>query len=185
MIDAVLRGETRCFAPLVDKYKDMVFATVSRMLPSREDAEDLTQEVFVKAYMGLSRFKRDSKFSTWLFRIAYNEAVSMYHAPSLDTTGIEPWTQDEEEQEMQMSSSLQGMASQERLHYIQQAMDRMDRKNAVILTLYYLNEHTVAEISDICDISQSNVKVILHRARVQMKRILEQMLGVDAAEKLL
>lgn len=185
LIEKVLHGDTRSFAPLVDKYKDMVFAVVMRMVKNREDAEDLTQEVFIKAYMNISKFKNDSKFSTWLFRIAFNEASTKYNASSLDTTPVEDWMNFSETVDAPMVSQMEEMKSQERLHYIQKAMDKMDGRDATILTLFYLNEHTVVEISDICSMSESNVKTTLSRARVKMGQILVNMLGKEAAKNLI
>ena len=185
LIKNILHGDTRCFATLVDKYKDMVFAVVMRMVKNREDAEDLTQEIFVKAYTSLPKFKGESKFSTWLFRIAFNEASTMYRSNSLDTTPVEDWMNFEESADTGFITQMGELRSQERSQYIQKAMDRMDSRDAMILTLFYLNEHNIAEISDICSMSTANVKTTLSRARVRMAQILKTMLGKDAARILI
>lgn len=180
-IDAVLRGDTRSFAPLVDKYKDMVFAMCMRMLKNREDAEDLSQEIFVKAFMGLPSFKGDSKFSTWLFRIAFNEIVALKRMPVLETTPVEDWMDFDENYTAPIVSTMEQINYADRLNYIQMALDKMKEKEALMLTLFYLNEHTVSEISDICSMSESNVKTILHRARHNMGEILVKILGEKTA----
>ena len=185
LIKNILHGDTRCFATLVDKYKDLVFAGVMRMVKNREDAEDLTQEIFVKAYTSLPKFKGESKFSTWLFRIAFNEASTMYRSNSLDTTPVEDWMNFEESADTGFITQMGELRSQERSQYIQKAMDRMDSRDAMILTLFYLNEHNIAEISDICSMSTANVKTTLSRARVRMAQILKTMLGKDAARILI
>ncbi len=77
-IDKVLNGDSSAFAVLVDRYKTMAFNISARITGSREDAEEVAQDSFVKAYRSLSSFKRNAKFSTWLFRIVYNTSVSHY-----------------------------------------------------------------------------------------------------------
>ena len=89
LIKGTLRGDDRCFALLVDRYKDMVMAVAMRVVKNREDAEDLTQDVFIKAYTSLGKFKGESKFSTWLFRIAYNEALGLCRSSHPDTVPVE------------------------------------------------------------------------------------------------
>lgn len=185
LIKNTLRGDDRSFATLVDKYKDMVMAVVMRVVKNREDAEDLTQDVFVKAYMSLGKFKGDSKFSTWLFRIAFNEASTYYRSSSLDTTPVEDWMNFEQSVDTGLVTQMENISSQERSKYIQKAMDGLDGRDAMLLTLFYLNENSIAEISDICSMSAANVKTSLSRARVRMGQILVRMLGKDAAKILI
>ena len=185
LIKAALRGDDRCFAILVDRYKDLVMAVAMRVVKNREDAEDLTQEVFVKAYMSLGKFKGDAKFSTWLFRIAYNEAVSLCRQSRLDTTAVEDWMDFEQRVDTGLVTQMENIGSIERSRYIHLAMERMDPKDAMLLTLFYLGENTVAEISDICSMTQTNVKTSLSRARTRMGRVLVDMLGENAANMLL
>ena len=80
---------------------------------------------------------------------------------------------------------MEHLSARQRSQYVQQAMDRLDPRDAMLLTLFYLNEHSVAEISDICSMSLSNVKTCLSRARVRMGKILTGMLGPDAASILI
>lgn len=185
LIKQALRGDDRSFAVLVDKYKDMVMAVVMRVVKNREDAEDLSQDVFVKAYMSLGKFKGDSKFSTWLFRIAFNEASTYYRSSSLSTTPVEDWMNFEESVDTGLVTQMENINNQERSMYIQKAMDRLDGRDAMLLTLFYLNENSVAEISDICTMSVANVKTTLSRARVRMAQVLTEMLGKNAAKMLI
>ena len=185
LIKGTLHGDDRCFAALVDRYKNMVMAVVSRVVKNREDAEDLTQAVFVKAYLALGKFKGESRFSTWLFRIAYNEASSRYRQGKPDTVAVEDWMNFEQSVDTGCVGQLENLSARQRSQYVQQAMDRLDPRDAMLLTLFYLNEHSVAEISDICSMSLSNVKTCLSRARVRMGRILTGMLGPDAASILI
>ena len=185
LIKGTLRGDDRCFATLVDRYKNMVMAVVVRVVKNREDAEDLTQDVFVKAYMSLGKFKGDSRFSTWLFRIAFNEASSRYRQSRIETTPVEDWMNFEETVDTGLVTQMEHIDSQERSRCIQQAMDRLEGRDAMLLTFFYLNENSIEEISDICRMSTANVKTSLSRARVRMGQILTEMLGTDAAKILI
>ena len=184
LIDRIKKGDARCFASLGEKYKDMVFAMSMRIVHNREDAEDLTQEIFVKVYMGLPSFKGECKFSTWLFRIAYNQAVALKRELQLQTTPIEDYTAFDEQGYAPTINAMEHINSQDRKKYIQMALDRMKEKEALILTLFYLNEHSVAEIADICNVSIANVKVLLHRARTHMGDILTQILDKETIASL-
>ena len=81
-IDLIINGDTNAFEVLVDRYKDMVFTLTLRILKNREEAEEAAQDTFMKTYKSLSRFKGDSKFSTWIYKIAYNTSCLLYTSPS-------------------------------------------------------------------------------------------------------
>lgn len=184
LIERVLAGDTRSFASIVDRYKDMVYALSMRIAKNREDAEDLTQEIFVKVYMGLPSFKGECRFSTWLFRIAYNQAIGVKREIQIQTSPIEDYTTFDEDGYSPSINAMEEMNSQDRIKYIQMALDRMKEKEAFVLTLFYLNEHSVAEISEICNVSVANVKVLLHRARTHMGEILTQILDKETIANL-
>lgn len=184
LIERVLAGDTRSFASIVDRYKDMVYALSMRIAKNREDAEDLTQEIFVKVYMGLPRFKGECRFSTWLFRIAYNQAIELKREIQLQTSPIEDLVAFDEEGHSPSINAMEELNSQDRIKYIQMALDKMKEKEAFILTLFYLNQHSVAEISEICSVSPANVKVLLHRARTHMGEILTQILDKETIASL-
>ena len=74
-IDRILQGETNLFAMLVDRYKDMIFTLAIKMVKNREEAEEVAQDTFIKIYSSLIKFKGDSKFSTWIYKIAYNTCL--------------------------------------------------------------------------------------------------------------
>lgn len=170
-IDRVLDGDISAFAPLVDRHKDMVFSIVLNILKNREDAEEISQDVFLKAYRKLDTFRRDSKFSTWLYRIAYNAAISgtrkkkylftdygednMEELPDENTTD-EPDNTDDELQLRRMRKALETLAPGDN----------------TLIALFYMNNSSIEEISEITGLSQSNVKVKLHRIR---KKLLSEM----------
>ncbi len=75
LIAAIKNGDTRAYAQLVDRYKDLVYTLALRMLKHREEAEEVAQDTFIKVFKSLDKFKGDSKFSTWIYRVAYNTCL--------------------------------------------------------------------------------------------------------------
>ena len=88
-IEKVLNNDVAAFSKLIDKHKEMVFTVAVRILRNREDAEEIAQDTFIKAYKSLKTFKRESKFSTWLYRIAYNAAISKTRKKRLQTVDLD------------------------------------------------------------------------------------------------
>lgn len=88
-IDKIIAGDTESYAIIVNRHKDMVFTIVNRILRSREDAEEIAQDVFLKAFQSLQKFKREAKFSTWLYRIAYNTAISKTRKKKINVIVVE------------------------------------------------------------------------------------------------
>ena len=175
LIERIRLGDTKAFAPLVDKHKDLVFTIVLRITSSREDAEEVAQDVFLKAYRKISSFKGDSKFSTWLYRIAFNEAVSFTRKKSLVTVELDEKVTEIEDEEYG-SYELMGLDHREQKTLIEKTMAELDELESVMITLYYTEDCSVEEISNITGLSLSNVKVKLHRTRKKMHKIMDRIL---------
>ena len=172
-IQQVLDGKTSSFTCLVDKYKDMVFTVCYRILRQREDAEDAAQVSFIKAFNNLHAFKGGSKYSTWLYTIAYRTAISRSQIKKVDTVNedfhIDIATDNSFPQ-------LEALKSQEQEFYVKKAIEELPEIDGVIISLFYLDESSIQEIVEITGLSESNVKVKLHRARKQLKVNLEGLL---------
>lgn len=172
-IQQVLDGKTSSFTYLVNNYKDMVFTVCFRILRQREDAEDVAQTVFLKAFNNLHSFKGDSKFSTWLYTIAYRTSISKTQIKKVDTVHqdflMENATDDSFPQ-------LEELKDQEQQLYVQKAIEKLPEIDGVIITLFYIEECSIQEIVDITELSEANVKVKLYRSRKQLKTNLEQLL---------
>jgi RNA polymerase sigma-70 factor (ECF subfamily) len=171
-IDQVINGNNKAFASLVDKHKEMVFTIVVKILRNREDAEEIAQDTFVKAFNALSSFKREAKFSTWLYRIAYNAAISKsrkkrHEFTAIDEEMIDNYTTDT------VSKSVNELDREEQIAAINTLMEKLPEEENLLLTLFYKKEKTVEEISEISGYSQSNVKVKLYRIRKKMYTELE------------
>ena len=172
-IRRVLDGDTSSFSWLVEKYKDMVFTVCFRVLRQREDAEDTAQNVFIKAFRNLHSFNGNSKFSTWLYTIAYRTAISKTKLQKIETVT--------EDFQIDINTEisfpqLELLKEQEQELYVKQAISELPEIEAVIISLFYLDENSIQEIVEITNLTASNVKVKLHRARKQLKNTLEAML---------
>jgi RNA polymerase sigma factor (sigma-70 family) len=182
-IQGVLKGNISEFAILVERYKDMVFTIAARITGKREDAEEVAQDIFVKAYQGLASFKSNSKFSTWLYAIAYNQSISFIRKKQLNTLSIDQigtaLHETYGEADMQMIR-LEEIPQE----YASKALNMLDKTDQIVLTLYYQNENQVKEISKITGLSISNVKVRLFRARKKLLTELEKIFRTEMADLL-
>ncbi len=171
LIDRVLAGDTAAYQGLVERYQHMVFTLAVRLLRNRELAEETAQDVFVKAYLGLKGFRGSSKFSTWLYKIAYHRI--------LDTAGAEgrkPGLRSDLAPEDLSARSLDDTWSQlmerERRTALDQALERLDPVDRSLLSLFYLQEQSLQEVSEITGLSTGTAKVRLFRARERLKAVL-------------
>ena len=166
LIQEVLQGNTAAFALLVDIHKDRVFNLVLRVVQQRVWAEELCQDVFIKAYQQLAQFKHKARFSTWLFRIAYNTAVSALRKQQLPTQHInEALTHIEEEHQGEKEALLL---------LLEKAIDQLPAEEAALITLCYNEDKTIEEMALITGLSKVNIKVRLHRTRLKLKMMIEQ-----------
>lgn len=163
-IQRVLSGDVNAFSYLVDMHKGMVYTIALRMLKNPEDAEELAQDIFVKAFKSLDRFKFESKFSTWLYRITYNAAISSLRKKRMETADIEN-VQLPESEVLDSYNAISELKNNEQKIYVKQAIEQLRDEDALMITLYYLDENSIDEISVITGFTISNVKVKLHRAR--------------------
>lgn len=176
-IEKVLNGDTAAYTGLIDHYKDLVFTIARRITQNREDAEEITQDTFVKAYQKLSSFRKESRFSTWLYRIAYNEAITrVRRRKDLTITIEEEITASIAEEEAE--NGFLGMEAREQKWVVDRIIARLPELDQVLVTLFYLDEQPVSEISQVTGMSESNVKVRLHRIRkriyADLKDIIEK-----------
>ena len=180
-IDAILGGQAAAFASLVDKHKAQAFNVAYRMLKSREDAEEVTQDSFLKVYHALREFRRDSKFSTWLFRIVYNQAISKMRKKKLPVSSLDDEHFDWMEP-VDTVRELEKLHSQEQKKYVNQALEKLPGEDASIVSLFYMNDCSIDEISEITGLGQSNIKVKLFRARKRLYEELQFLLNKEARE---
>jgi len=173
-IKQVKAGDIRAFSPIVSKYQKMVFTIVLKIVANREDAEDITQEVFVKAFKSLEQFKGEAVFSTWLYRIAYNTTLSELRKRKLSFTPIN----DNLDTENELFTDDEELDAKEiKLQYLDETLQKLPPDEIFLVTLYYFREQSIEAISQISNLTIANVKVKLHRIRkklaLELTRLLE------------
>jgi RNA polymerase sigma factor (sigma-70 family) len=174
IIRRVLSGEQALFAQLVQRYQSYVFTLVLRFTDNREDAEEISQDVFVKAYRSLADFRGDAKFSTWLYTIVRTSCITFLRKKKLDTTSL-----DNERTSLQLENRESGFTAnaieQKSKHAMVNAAIRMlSPDDSQILTLFYKGEQSLEEIGRVMSLEPNTVKVKLHRARNRLKEKMEK-----------
>ncbi len=174
-IEQVLGGNTEAFSFLVKKYQDMIYGLSLKMLRNAEDAEELAQDTFVKAFRSLSSYKGTSKFSTWLYRIAYNAAISAMRKRKFELLSLDEQRISDQE-EMKIQQQFGQIRKEELSSYLQKAIESLPADDQVLVTLFYYEEQSIEEIVQITGLTESNVKVKIHRARKKMHILLKDLL---------
>lgn len=177
IINDVLAGDITAFASLVSKYRNMVFTLVYNILLNREDAEEIAQDTFVKAYKGLAYFKGRSLFSTWLYKIAVNTALNKKKIKKVSISSIEE--HGENEQQEDIYSLLEQYENSDRKKFVQLALEHLKDDERLCITMYYLNELQVSEIHELTGISAANIKVLLYRGRKNLYHQLKKLLKAE------
>ncbi len=161
-VQEVLLGNPSAFAHFVESYQDMAITIAFRICGNMQDAEDVVQDSFVKAYKNLRSFRSDSKFSTWLYRIVYNTAVTFTKSQMWLTTREVTL---EDVIQVGTNSLEKEIEDKEKEEIIADIMQKMPKGDALLLTLYYMEDNSVKEIAKITGLNESNVKIKLFRAR--------------------
>jgi RNA polymerase sigma-70 factor (ECF subfamily) len=163
IIKNVIAGDANAFAGLVNAYKDMAVILAFNILLNQEDAEEVAQDAFVKAYSSLYSYRAGSKFSTWLYRIIVNTALNKKKLKKYRTLEITESLNNELPAGAHTIPATQITGEQKR--HIQLGLSSINDNERLCITLYYLNELSVEEIHELTGITASNIKVLLHRGR--------------------
>ncbi|HPR32615.1 MAG TPA: RNA polymerase sigma factor [Prolixibacteraceae bacterium] len=166
-IDRVLKGDKGAFSYLVKKYENMVYSLAFKMLKNESHAEDLAQEVFIEVFRSLAQFRGKAKFSTWIYRIAYNKSITFLrkNRPERSFDDVlfleRRGGSDETHQEQ--------VAEEETLESLQKALRELSDDEQIMILLHYYEGQSIDEIATVMRISSSNVKIKLFRARKKIK----------------
>jgi RNA polymerase sigma-70 factor (ECF subfamily) len=161
-----ISGNSAALTHLINKYKDIAFSIAIGIVKNREDAEDITQDSFLKVLENIHKFRSESKFSTWLYRIVYNQCIRLRHVAQRVDKHVAP----ENLSLTQIVHNEKPIADYNELY---KAIDSLDDREKSLVQLFYLGEKTIKEIHKITSISISNIKVTLHRARKKLSENLE------------
>ena len=172
-IDKTLAGDTNAFAFLVNRYKNMVFTLALKMVKNREEAEEISQDTFIKAFKNLEKFKGEAKFSTWLYKITYRTCLDSlkkitekYNIDAIDEVAIYKIKETE--------NVLDLIEQKERAKIIDKCMYELPEDERSILWFFYYEELSLKEIIAITELTEANLKVKLHRARKRLLTIVEK-----------
>jgi RNA polymerase sigma factor (sigma-70 family) len=169
IITRVLGGDQQAFALLLDRYQNYVFTLVLRFTDIREDAEEISQDIFVKAYRSLADFRGDSKFSTWLYTIVRTSCITFLRKKKLATVSL-----DNEKSHLQLADRESAFKAnliegKSRRSMVNEAMRMLSPDDTQVLTLFYHAEQSLDEIGKILAMDANTIKVKLHRARQRLK----------------
>jgi len=180
LIDQIRAGQVSAYRTLVDRYNDYVYTIAFRVLGNREDAEEVTQDSFIKAFKGLKTFQGQSKFTTWIYRIAMNTAISNRRKRKMKVEPIEDYKQLNKGE----ISNMPQYYHLERRKYLQLALDTLLADDVSVLTLFYFKELSLVEMSEITGIGVNTLKVKLFRARKRLSIALDKLLKQEVTSLL-
>src|SRR6187402_724446 len=174
LIKSVLQGNQRDYSELVKRYQNFVFTIVLRYTESREDAEEISQDVFVKAYRSLADFRGESKFSTWLYTIANTTSITFLRKKKLDVHSLDNEKVFEVADSKDSGFRANLVEQKSRVNMVSEAIALLSPDDAEIITLFYKAEQNLEEISRILRLETNTAKVRLHRARTRLKEKMEK-----------
>ena len=182
VIDLVLKGDEKKYELLVFKYQKLAFTIALRYTKNREDAEELAQSAFVKAYLNLKDYRGDAKFSTWLYTIISSLCLSFLRKKKLEIYSLDNEAVFERADYTENNLLAHRIDQRSRANLLNRALEKLNPEDAKILTLFYNAEQSLDEIAQILHIEPNNAKVKLHRARQRLKETMEKYFAREVQE---
>lgn len=166
-IKRILDGETNLYSYFINRYSSSIYSMIFPIVRIKEDAEELTQDTFLKAFRKLDTFKGECSFSTWLFRIGYNTAISAtrkrkFLFPVIDDSVLESVSDND------METVFDQDQDEVLLQKLELAIDKLNVEERTIITLFYMENKSIAELKIILNLSPENIKVKLFRTRKKL-----------------
>lgn len=183
IIGKIKDGDMQACKYIVDKYKSFVFNIAFRVVRNREDAEEIAQDSFIKAIKSIADFKYESKFSTWLYRITFNNSISRLRKRKLFTEEINELMKDMHPLST-VESGFEKLNQLDRSQILKNAMEFLSDEEKLLLTLYYYEENSMAEVAQITGLVENLVKVKVHRARKKLYDKLSYLMGIKVEDLL-
>ena len=173
IINQVLSGDQQAYAGLVNRYQNYVFTLSLRFTKNREDAEEVAQDIFIKAYRSLVDFRGASKFSTWLYTIVNNTCITFLRKKKLDTHSLDHEKIFEQADSQDSGFTANLVEQKSRITMVNKAITMLSPDDAEVITLFYKAEQSLDEIAQILGLEMNTAKVRLHRARQRLKEKME------------
>lgn len=174
IISKVLSGDQQAYAALVSRYQNYVFTLALRFTKNREDAEEVSQDIFIKAYRALADFRGASKFSTWLYTIVNTTCITFLRKKKLEVHSLDNERVFEVADNQDSGMRANMVEQKSRINMVHQAIQLLAPDDAEIITLFYKAEQSLDEIAQVLGIEPNTAKVRLHRARTRLKEKMEK-----------
>ena len=185
--DGILRnaanGDAIAMEHLVKSHTNLAYTVAIRLLKNPQDAEEVVQDSFMKAFASLERFRKSSRFSTWLYRIVYNTALTKLGKQRPELFYGEEF-KNEKASFHHSNEGWDALLENDKLKYVERAMERLSEEDRLIFILHYNSGKTISEISGILDLKKSAIKMRLSRGRTLLKNELEVLLGNETKDLL-
>ncbi|MBS3777207.1 MAG: sigma-70 family RNA polymerase sigma factor [Bacteroidales bacterium] len=173
-LSKAIDGDREALNYLLDQHKDLAFSIALKLVGNETDAEDIVQEAFIKVLTSIGRFREESKFSTWLYRIVYNESLRRLNEKSRESLHLDrdngvplkfvPLDED----------AFEKISREEEQKLVNEAMEKLNPNEHLVLSLFYSGEKSINEIIGITGFTKSNVRVLMHRGRKHLYDIINQ-----------
>ncbi len=173
IISKVLSGDHQAYGVLVNRYQNYVFTLVLRFTKNREDAEEVAQDVFIKAYRALADFRGTAKFTTWLYTIVNNTCITFLRKKKLEIHSLDNEKVFEIADNVDSGFSANQVEQKSKITMVNQAIALLGPDDAEVITLFYKAEQSLEEIAQILGVEANTAKVRLHRARARLKEKME------------
>ena len=174
LITLVLKGDQQAYKVLVDRYQSYIFTLAYRLMQSREDAEEVAQDVFVKAYRSLADFKGGAKFSTWLYTIAHNTSITYLRKKKQKILAIDDEATFTQLENQESDFKANQVEDKSKKAMVNRAIEMLAPDDAQIITLFYKGDQSLDEIATVMGMETNTVKVRLFRARQKLKEKMEK-----------
>jgi len=181
-IERIKSGDADAFRLIIREYKSPAYSIAYRILRHAEEAEETVQDAFLKAYQKIHQFKGDSKFVSWFLKIVYNLSLTKTRKKRIQTVEINEDLDVNFENHKVESDSWNMIMQDDRETYVRQAIEKLPGDDALVLTMFYMSDHSVHEICEITGWTQSSTKVKLHRARQKLHGSLFSILKFEMKE---
>ena len=182
IISQILLGDQKAYAELVEKYRNYVFTIVLRYVKSREDAEEVSQDVFVKAYRSLADFKGTAKFSTWLYTVTTTTCITFLRKKKLEVQSLDNERVFASADNIDSGMSANQVEQKAKVNMVNEAIKMLNPDDAQVLTLFYKGEQSLEEIAHVMGKEPNAVKVQLHRARTRLKEKMQQYFAAEVKD---
>ena len=182
IISRILKGDQRVYEVIVTRYQSFVFTIALRYTKNREDAEELAQNAFIKAYRCLNDYRGDAKFSTWLYTIVTSLCLTFLRKKKLEVHSIHQDHVFELANQQDAGMKANTVEEKSKIKMVNDAITLLPPDDAKLLLLFYKGEQSLEEIGVILGIQPNNVKVKLHRARLKLKEKMEQHFSVEVED---